>query len=37
VFCLGTRALVEFSGGLELVGQEAYRQDRWVAELRRST
>ena len=37
VFCLGTGGLDRPGEGLRLVGEEAYRRDRWVAELERST
>ena len=37
VFCLSARRLEREPAGLELVSQESYRNDRWLAELRRST
>jgi 16S rRNA (guanine527-N7)-methyltransferase len=37
VFCLSTVAVVTKAEGLTLVDQAAYRADRWVAELERST
>ena len=37
IFCVGTRALVGVGEGLRLVDERAYRPDRWVAELERST
>ncbi len=37
VFCLGTAELDEVAEGLVLVDQGAYRPDRWVADLERST
>lgn len=37
IFCLGTRALGAVGEGLTVVNEQAYRPDRWVAELERST
>jgi 16S rRNA (guanine527-N7)-methyltransferase len=37
VFCLATAELTEAGDGLKLVDQAAYRPDRWVIELQRST
>ena len=37
VFCLGTAELTGPVEGLTVVDQAAYRPDRWVAELERST
>jgi 16S rRNA (guanine527-N7)-methyltransferase len=37
VFCLGTAPVTEPAEGLKLVHQQAYRGDRWVIELERST
>jgi 16S rRNA (guanine527-N7)-methyltransferase len=37
VFCLSARRLEFETAGLELVHQDCYRNDRWLAELKRST
>jgi 16S rRNA (guanine527-N7)-methyltransferase len=37
VFCLSARRLRVEAAGLELVSEDSYRSDRWLAELRRST
>jgi 16S rRNA (guanine527-N7)-methyltransferase len=37
VFCLSSRAIDEWPTQLDLVDQESYRPQRWIAELRRST
>ena len=37
VFCLSSHAIGVWPPGLEWVGQTRYREDRWVAELKRST
>src|SRR5581483_6336727 len=37
VFCLGTAPVTAPAEGLKLIDQQAYRADRWVIELERST